>query len=134
MTTAQPILDALKNRQQLSDAYSAAPSMAAWSAYNAANNALFPVASATPLSRSEYETLLDGQPLCSDDQIYRHRDTWWSGDDSLFWALIHTARRAGLDIERGRYVAPTDAMLGLELVTEGLPSGFREYQEGANAS
>ena len=130
MTNAQQIIAKLAERQTARQAYEAAPSMQGWRELNALNNSLIPFAKSTPITRAEYESLLPGLRLNDDDTIYRYQSSWWIGDDEIVWCLAHYARQAALIAERGAYVAPTDAMLGLELVTDGMPEGFREWQEG----
>lgn len=131
MTNAEQILNAINEWKNAAQSYGAAPSTEGWRVVNSLHNELIPTAKRLPLTRAEYESLLGGQNLRDDDAIYRCQSSWWNGDSEILWCLAHYARQAGLVAERGQYVAPTAAMLGLELVTDGLPSGFREYHRGA---
>ena len=130
MTNANKITAKLSEYAIAAEAYYRHPSLNGWKELNALKNSLIPFAKSTPISREEYEILLsDSARLNDDDTIYRQQSTWWIGDSKLIWCLAHFARQAALNAERGVYVPPTDEMMGLELVSDGLPERFRQYQE-----
>lgn len=130
MTNTQKIINKLAEYHDAGAAYNANPTAEGWRAFRAVNDSLIPFAKNHPISRAEYESLLSDAGCRTDNTdnaIYRHDNTWWIGDHQWMWALAHYARQAQLIIERGQYIPPTAEMMGLELVDDGLPSGFREY-------
>ena len=115
MTNSEKIINAIDERKALYAEYLKNPSAEGWRAVNDAGNNMYAFVKTCPLTRAEYEAMLGGENLREDNAIYCCESSWWNSDDrdALIWSYAHVGRQAALQIERGKYVPPTDAMLGL---------------------